>query len=414
VTAWAVIGLVEAQAAGFVVDQGVLDRAVGFLSQRIGGQFPDQQAFMAYALARAGQPNNAVLATLFEDRAQLSIYAKAYVAMALPESDTTRINTLLDDIVSDAILSANGAHWEEDRDIAFTWGGDTRTTAIVLKALLQYRPEFELNQNVVRWLMMARRGDAWETTQETAWAIMALTDWMLITNELNADYTYSATFNDQTVIEGEATVATTREGQTLQIQISDLLRGEVNRLEIERSDGDGALYYTAYLQAYLPVPEIEPLNRGIILQREYRLAGSDQPITEARIGDLVEVHLTIIAPNELYYVVIEDPLPAGAEGINPILGTEAQFGTQPGLVGDSSRLFGWGWWSWFTNIEFRDERVVLNATYLPAGAYEYVYYMRPSVEGTFNVIPTFGYQYYLPEVSGRGAGSLFRVLPEDE
>ena len=49
------------------------------------------------------------------------------------------------------------------------------------------------------------------------------------------------------------------------------------------------------------------------------------------VGELVQVRLTIIAPNDLHYVVIEDPIPAGTEGVNPNLTTEQQIGTQPGL-----------------------------------------------------------------------------------
>ena len=45
--------------------------------------------------------------------------------------------------------------------------------------------------NVVRWLMVARKADDWETTQETAWSVMALTDWMVVTGELHPDYTFA-------------------------------------------------------------------------------------------------------------------------------------------------------------------------------------------------------------------------------
>src|SRR5690606_7465844 len=119
----------------------------------------------------------------------------------------------------------------------------------------------------------------------------------------------------------------------LVVQVADMLQDEANRLVIERSDGDGNLYYTAHLRVYLPVPEIEPLNRGIIVERRYTLAGDETntPITEAQVGDLVTVRLTVIAPNDLHYVVIEDPIPAGTDAINPDLATSQQVGTRPEL-----------------------------------------------------------------------------------
>ncbi len=204
-----------------------------------------------------------------------------------------------------------------------------------------------------------------------------------------------------------------RDSVVMQVQVADMLQGQANELVIGRTDGAGVLYYTAHLRTFLPVPEIEPLNRGIIVERRYTLPDSDTPVTEARVGELVNVRLTIIIPNDLYYAVIEDPIPAGTEGVNPNLNTEQQIGTQPGLETDDPLSQGWGWW-WFSNIEFRDEKVVLFADYLPAGTYQYQYSIRAGLEGVYNVIPPTGYEFYFPEVYGRGAGSTFTVLPAEE
>ena len=62
-------------------------------------------------------------------------------------------------------------------------------------------------------------------------------------------------------------------------------------------------------------------------------------------------------------------------------------------------------------FELRDERVVLSADYLPPGTYTYTYLARAGTPGTFRVIPPTAQEFYFPEVYGRGAGSLFSVLP---
>src|SRR5690606_19148206 len=213
----------------------------------------------------------------------------------------------------------------------WNWNTDTRTTAIVLEALVTLRPESDLIPNAVRYLMAARKADVWETTQETAWAVMALTDWMMLTGELNPNYDFSATLNGETLAEATATLENVTEPTRLAVDLRELLRDEANRLVISRTDGDGILYYTAHLRAFLPVPEIEPLNRGIIVERRYTLAdgSSAESITQARVGDVIQVRLTVIAPNDLHYVVIEDPIPAGTDAINPELATSQQIGTQP-------------------------------------------------------------------------------------
>ncbi|HLV36550.1 MAG TPA: MG2 domain-containing protein, partial [Spirillospora sp.] len=421
-TAYALIGLSEARDAGFAVDDGIINRARDYLRTTFIVPGPDRatwelnrQVFTLYALARSGSPDVARTATMFEHRDRLDYYAKAFLALTfdlIDPSDTSRTDTLVSDLVNGAVVSATGTHWEEETADIRNWNTDTRTTAIVLDALVRLRPDSDLLPNVVRWLMTARRADAWETTQETAWAVMALTDWMVTTGELDPAYTYSAALNGETLVEGEATPATVRDSRKLVVEVGDLLKDQANALVIARSEGPGVLYYTAHLRVYLPVPEIEPVNRGVIVQRQYVSPTTGEAITEARVGELVQVRLTIIAPNDLHYAVIEDPIPAGTEGVNPELATSQQIGTRPGLDTSDPLSQGWGWW-WFGNIEFRDEKVVLYSTYLPAGTYEYVYSIRAGLEGEYNVIPATGYQFYMPEVFGRSAGSTFTILPTE-
>lgn len=434
VTAYAVVGLVEATNAGFAVDRAMLSRAGRYLLEAyraddIGltrATDLNRRAFMLYALGKAGVSEISGLSTLFDRRDNLSLYGKALLALAMHEQSASdsRITTLLDDLFADALLTANGVHWEEAERDFFNWNTDTRTTAMILKTLVAARPDHPLIPGVVRWLMVARNADGWETTQETAWALLALTDWMAVSGELDAEYAYAAALNGEMLAEGAAGRETATDAQVLTVAVAELLRDQANRLRITRTAGagepDGALYYTAYLRAFLPVEAIQPLERGLVVQRQYTAFNSRDPITEARVGELVQVRLTIIAPNDLHYVVIEDPLPAGAEAIDPSLATAQQTFTDPyadyggdEMVEEEDADFSRRWLaSWhFNTIQFRDEQVVLNAVYLPAGTYEYTYTIRPSVEGTYNVLPVTGREYYFPEVFGRGAGSIFTVLP---
>jgi len=158
------------------------------------------------------------------------------------------------------------------------------------------------------------------------------------------------------------------------------------------------------------VPEVEPLDRGISVSRKYSLLSDPDatPITEAPIGEPVQVTLTIIAPNDLHYVVVEDPIPAGSDAVNPDLETTSQVGTQPQLQRDRPLSQGWGWW-WFSNVEMRDEKVVLYATYLPRGTYQFNYVIQPGLAGEYNVIPATAQEFYFPDVYGRSAGSIFTI-----
>ena len=69
-----------------------------------------------------------------------------------------------------------------------------------------------------------------------------------------------------------------------------------------------------------------------------------------------------------------------------------------------------GWW-YFDHTQLRDEKVVLSASYLPAGTYVYTYLARAGTAGAFNVIPPTAQEFYFPDVYGRGDGPQFTVNP---
>ena len=425
VTSYVLIGLYEAQVQGYRVPERIIDNAQEYLSRNFSAPSVNQsysdanrQAFMLYALARSGEPDTNRAAAQYEFRDNLSVYGKALLAETffyINPADTSRSDVLLSDLANDAIASAAGVHWDDENDFR-NWSTDTRTTAMVLSAFVKLRPNSDLVPNIVRYLVTQRSADAWENTQETAWAVMALTDFMRISGELQPNYDYTVTFNGQTRLEGTASPQTVRNRDVALVDVSEMLQGVANELIFTRTDGNqGNLYYTAYLETYLPAAEVEALDNGIIVQRSYSL--QDDPdgrlITEARVGDVVEVRLTVILPNSRHYVVIESPHPAGAEAIDPNLNTSQQIGTRPGLDNDDPTRYGWGWW-YFDQTEFRDESVSIYATYLPAGTYEYVYTLRMGFAGEFNVIPATAQEFYYPDVYGRSDGMMFTILPDDE
>jgi len=128
----------------------------------------------------------------------------------------------------------------------------------------------------------------------------------------------------------------------------------------------------------------------------------DRTISEASLGDLIEVRLTIKAPADLHYLVVEDPLPAGTEAINTSLATTSLVDQQAAESASDDR-------GAFTHTELRDEKAVLFATYLRRGTYHYSYLIRASLPGKYNVIPTHAQEMYFPEVFGRGSGNIFTI-----
>src|SRR5690606_1995950 len=144
------------------------------------------------------------------------------------------------------------------------------------------------------------------TTQETAWAVMALTDWMVVSGELRPNYEFSVTLNGEQLTEGQATPENVRESEVLSVQVAELLKDEANRLVLSRTDGYGAVWYAAHLRAALRLPVVEVLDLVIFVDARYTVFGDDMqtPIAEALVGQVVQVLRTIIAPIDLHYVVI--------------------------------------------------------------------------------------------------------------
>lgn len=447
-SAYVVYGLARAKEAGFTVDQAVLDRGLHYLESTLKAPNDlsnwelNRQAFIVYALAVAGdlQPNRA--GGLYEVREKLSLYSKGYLALALglikDNASAGRIKTLLADLNGRAITSATSTHWEEGWTDYWNMNTDTRSTSIVLDVLATLDPQNSLAPNAVRWLMVARNGDRWQTTQENAWAIMALTDWMAASGELQGNYSWKVLLNDQALGQGSVTPDSVREPAQLHADVAQLLLDQTNGLLIQRSatgdqTGKGQLYYTAHLKTYLPVEKLQPVDRGVVVSREYRMADCVNPpvvpagdqtteqerektcptVTQARVGDVISVKLNIVVPHSLYYVVVEDPLPAGTEAVDTSLlttSTTAQ-GPQMQKTPDQSNKSPYSWDGWWTptHTELRDEKVAMFATSLAPGAYQFTYQIRASVPGQFLTLPPTGYEMYFPEVWGRGAGSLFTV-----
>jgi uncharacterized protein YfaS (alpha-2-macroglobulin family) len=424
VTAWVVIALDSARDAGYVVDSGLISKGGAFLLNNLTlrQRIPTARNLLAlelYALTSIDSSGvTAALSTAFDDYQTLDLYGQSLLLMALHENnpDDTRIATLRDSLLGAAIFSANGVHWEEGTRDYRNWNSNTRTSAMALRALISIDPENPLLRGAVRWLMTARQADAWETTQETAWSLLALADWMQFTGEAQPDYEYRVAVNDAEQLSGQATSDNATDAEVFALAVDALDARGVNLVEIGRGDGAGALYYTAYLNLYLPVPDLQPVNRGVIVQRDYRILGADDqsPVLSAEVGQLVEVTLTIIAPNSLNFLLLEDPIPAGTEPVDTNLATAQQTGTSASFQAVRDENLPWWYSWWWADAQFRDESVVVSVDYLAAGTYQYRYMLRPTVEGRYNVIPTTAREFYFPEVYGRGSGALFTVLPASE
>ncbi len=68
-------------------------------------------------------------------------------------------------------------------------------------------------------------------------------------------------------------------------------------------------------------PEVNFVGRQYIKVDPATLKPAGEIAEAAKIGDIVQVKLTLIAPTDLHYLLLEDALPAGFEAIDTSLKT---------------------------------------------------------------------------------------------
>ena len=424
-SAQALLALTRAAALGHPVSQDVLGNGAAYLRGELSAvnllgdaSEANRQAFFLYVLAEAGDDVAADADELMDEhRALLDPYAKALLALAYEASGAAGDNqeALLTDLNDEVIMSATGAHWESEEQDFLNLDSNIRGTAMVIDALARLQPDSPLLPPAVRWLMVARDAETWATLHQTAWSVTALSDWMAASGELEPDYAYQLRVNLQPVASGSFSPADVTESEVVSVPVSDLLIDDPNFFDFSRTAGDGRMYYTLRLDAAIAVDQIDPVSAGFTVERRYFDAACDaatetcEPIDTIPTSGQVRVELTVVIPNDRIYVMVEDPIPAGTDAIDPNLLT-SQFGRGGNIVpqeGEFGRGF-WGWW-YFDHIQYRDEKVVFLSQFLPAGTYQYTYYLQPNIPGTYQVMPVTAREQYFPEVFGRSEGAIFTI-----
>jgi uncharacterized protein YfaS (alpha-2-macroglobulin family) len=437
-TAYIAQGLVEARRAGYGVDQHMFDQAVAYLESALSeelnldnakgsgqdlrnAQFSilNSRSYVLFVLAEAGKPDRGRTIALFEQRARLQIYGRAYLLMTLKGlgGEDARVRTLVGELMSTAIMHAADAHWEESSTDYWTMSSDTRTTALALQALVRSDPGNFLVPNAVRYLMSLRDHGHWSTTQETATTLMALSEYIAQSGELDADYAYHVALDGRQLREGAVNRDNLDEPISIVFGLAELKAGSPSQVALQRQagggqTGKGRLYYTLRMRYYEDAASVQALDQGIGVQREYIAVDTDtlsptgQLATQAKLGELVQVRLTLVVPEDMPYFAVEDMLPAGLEALDTSLKTVSD-------AGQSSELSEAGedqpYWWYFSQTEIHDNRVALFATDLPKGTYHYTYLARATAAGAFEAPPALAYRMYSPEVFGRSAGARFVV-----
>lgn len=439
VTPYTLWTLHVARARGAQVPAAALDRAKAwvrrYLEQHRGDPlFRAYAAFILDVLAEVGAPDIGYMSQLYQERKQLPLFAQALLLHALAISKQKRelVEQLASELDGQLRIEANVAYVADNLgdEYAVLMDSPARSSAMALRALIAARPDHPLAARLARGLLQARRGGSWRSTQETAFALLALDDYRKAQERVVPDYVAKIWFGGTELVRQEMRGRSVH-AQKETIPTSKLGKAAGSLLVFEKQ-GAGTLFYEARLRYARRTLPASPLDRGFFVQKTLRAVTPESLPDALRTipdvgtsrfagGELVLADLVIVTPSPREFVVIEDPLAAGLEGVDARLATTAAWlavahsGGEPGSLDSADSVEEWedelahgGAFldSWYRR-EIRDDRVLFFVDHMPAGMYHYRYLARATTLGKFVVPPTKAEEMYAPEVFGRtGATSV--------
>ncbi|MGH9881385.1 MAG: hypothetical protein ACRD6N_08115, partial [Pyrinomonadaceae bacterium] len=393
-TAYVIDGLTQAKQAGYDVEEARLVIAREKLQHMLrygktesGADIDvETRAFMAYALLESGGLENEVLDKLFRERNSLQPYGRALLALTLKlNKNEDRAREVAVEIERSVTTDNGGAHWESHRAkmLDFAEQNDVEASALSLKALARIKPDSRLLPQAARWLVSRRQSSYyWNSTKDTAFAISGLTDYLKVSRELAPDYSLEVYLNGETVAAQRVSTTTSLQSVVIQRRAGEIPSNSQIRV-VKR--GKGVLYFSTSVDYFTGDEHVaargsSDLNltreylRLRVVEDGYKLKWQLEPLTgEIRSGDLLVVRLQLYG-SKARHVMIEDPIPAGAEQVENVGNLNLDYTS------------GNNWTDWYSSREFRDQRTVFFLDYFD-GDTTLQYSLRVQVPGEFRIAP---------------------------
>ena len=298
---------------------------------------------------------------------------RALLALAILESKGSA--KFAEPLLNPDLPAPDGMSW---------FGSATRERAVGLMAWTRLDPKAREVGRLTKELLASRTGGHWRTTQENAWALLALSR-------------YYATVEREVKPVSGALVQGARETP---FALTKKQLSETMHIAYEPAHPPGTLsatnpkraplYGEARFVARPPVAEQPRQDRGYAVSRSYRKVAADGALADAadlQVGDRVVVTLRVATARTGHFVAIDDPLPAILEALNPEFRTQ-----QAGADAEHFRQSDYR--------EVRADRVVYFCDHLPAGAYTFSYLARVRTAGSVTAPATKVEEMYRPERFG--------------
>src|SRR6185437_11607927 len=272
-------------------------------------------------------------------------------------------------------------------------------------------------------LLSMRKSGAWDSTQEDAWALVALDVYRKNQEGDRPDFDVSVFLGSSRI--GEESF----HDRSLKDDRFTLVPSRVRSLGGPLTfamNGTGKLFYSAELKYEIADLPKKPVDRGLFVQKTMHavkladLAAATDWIPRkttlaAQAGDLVVVDVLLESAEPEEQVVVEDPLPAGLEAIDFDFATTGQNHAVSDRVRSDVKPpkdaidVGMPFRDAPYHRELKDDRVLTFIPHVAPGMYHFRYLARATAVGTYVMPPTSASCMYSPDIFGRTAASTFEV-----
>jgi uncharacterized protein YfaS (alpha-2-macroglobulin family) len=391
-----VAGFSQAKAAGIELKPDVLENGVKWLKANYSKEprmLADLKSYAVYALALAG--DNSLIEDAWKQRDKMTAYGQAMLGLSLEAAKDARAAQIATALEAAVKTNDQEAWWPNDRDtlMDFYVDSSSETSAFVLKLLVHEKPQSPLLPKVAVYLMNHRReGFYWYSTKQTAMVIYGLTDYLKATGELKPNLKATVTVNGKQVLTKAFQPADALSLEDTKITLPGV---DSNDIKID-SSGEGRLYWSVK-QTYYSTDQknLKLGNANLNILRDYYrmvpqkdgekiIYGLDPLQGPLAVGDILAVRITVTG-TEWKYLLMEDPIPAGAEFIE-----------RDDLYNLKQRP---DWWvTYFSRREFHDDHASIFQTYFDAGQKYYFYLLKVVNPGAFKVSPARVQPMYQPDL----------------
>ncbi len=402
----------QARKAGYPVDKTSEERLTDYLQNLVRDKMNAQlfpytrkswltvKAFAHYCLTLLDLPDYSSMETLYSEREHLSLLAKTFLVKAMSAGKTTRstLDTFVGELMNAIKISPTDAHFEDDegREGAWIYSSNLRTTALILQALIEVGADNPFIPQIAQWLVKKKEVGRWLTTQDNFFAFYALNEFYKKYENVRPDFNLRVSLQDKELMDESFSVSK-RKAKIAEMPLDSFSAGNIIPLNF-RKKGSGILYYQTRL-TYAPQQPLQARDEGFSVYKTLTTL-EGKPLSNIQAGTMVVVTLQVIAPRESLYVVLDDPLPAGFEAVNPAYRTESEEQRrQMREMGGNQSTY--RWWQGFNHTEIHDDRIFLFADSLLPGIHTHRYLVRALSPGLFTAPGTKVEEMYSPEVFGR-------------